>query len=103
MSSTGKNTNYSKSGMENLAREIETIKTNYTNIINELSSEINNLHNYWNDDSTGGQVYQTFKSTFESIKPSLEEGRKYIQKFETEVSDQVDAYKQAENKILGSF
>lgn len=100
---SGKNTNYSKSAMENLAKEIETVKTNYTKIIEELSSEIANLHNYWNDDSTGGQVYQTFKSTFESIKPSLEEGTKYIQNFETEVSEQVEIYKEAERKILGNF
>lgn len=99
-----KNTYYSKTAMENLAKEIDDIKNDYTKIISELSSEIDNLHNYWNDDSTGGQVYQTFKTTFsQSIKPNLEEGTTYMNSFEQNVNNQIDTYKNAESKIISQF
>lgn len=98
-----KNTSYSKVAMDDLAREIESLKNKYTSIIGELDREIVNLHNYWNDDATGGQVYQTFKSTFDTIKPSLEEGTKYIQRFENTVMEQKERYEAAETRIMNSF
>ena len=98
-----KNTSYNKQQMDVLAGEISRIKSEYTKIINDLDREIVELHTYWNDDATGGQVYQTFKSTFDKIKPALEEGTQYIQRFETSVDTQRERYAAAENKIISNF
>lgn len=98
-----RNTSYNKQQMDALANEISRIKGEYTKIINELDREINELHTYWNDDGSGSQVYQSFKSTFDKIKPALEEGTKYMQSFETSVDSQRERYAAAENKIMSSF
>lgn len=98
-----KNTNYNKTAMDELAANIEDIKSRYTSIIEQLNNEITELHSYWNDDASGGQVYQTFKGSFDKLRPSLEEGTKYIRRFEDSVMEQKERYASAENKIIGSF
>lgn len=98
-----KSTSYNKQQMDALASEISRIKGEYSKIISDLDKEIDALHTYWNDDATGGQVYQTFKSTFTKLKPQLEEGTSYIQQFESNVDEQRQRYASAENKIISNF
>ena len=98
-----KNTSYNKNAMDELSANIDDIRGRYQSIIEELGREIEALHSYWNDDATGGQVYQTFKGAFDKIKPSLEEGTTYIKRFEDNVLEQKERYENAENKIISSF
>ena len=97
------NTSYNKQAMDNLANEIQRIKEEYSKIINELEKEIVELNAYWNDDASGVQTYQSFKSSFDKIKPQLEEGISYIEHFKTTVENQKERYQQAENKIMSNF
>lgn len=98
-----KNTSYNKQQMDALASEISRIKGEYSKLISDLDKEVVQLHTYWNDDATGGQVYQNFKNTFNRLKPQLEEGKSYIQRFENNVNGQRERYARAENKIISNF
>ena len=96
-------TSYNKTKMEELAVEIDRIKTEYTRIIGELDAKVTEMHTYWNDDSTGGATYQAFKEKFARIQPHLEDGPRYMERFKNSVLDQKDDYRQAENQILGNI
>ena len=96
-------TSYDKTKMESLADQIESIKQEYSKIINELDAKVTEIHSYWHDDNTGGATYQAFRDKFTKIRPHLEDGTRYMERFKNVVVDQKEDYKKAEDQILGNI
>lgn len=93
-------TNYSKAGMESLSDKIGIDKGKYEDLVALLASRINEMHNYWVDDSDAEVVYQQLLTQFDKFKTSMQEGYDTMTQFQQQVLDQIDRYTEAEQKAM---
>lgn len=93
-------TNYNKGKMGDLQDSIRAKKNEYNECINNLTNDINNMHNFWVEgDPNAEAVYQQLLSQYNNFKQNLEEGINLMTEFENQVGEQIDRYAGAENKI----
>ena len=91
-------TNYSQEKMYSLSGTIGGYKKEYENLVAQLESRINEMHNYWLDDSDAEVVYQKLFEQFNKFKTSMQEGYDTMTQFEQQVLTQIDNYEEAEQK-----
>lgn len=96
-------TNYSKERMESLSEEIRRDKERYNNLIAQLESKVNEMHNYWVEDPAAEAVYQQLLTQFNTFKTSMQEGYDTMTQFEQQVLTQVDRYTNAEQQTINAI
>lgn len=99
----GDMTNYNKERMESLSEEIKRDKERYNSLVAQLENRINEMHNYWVEDSDAEAVYQQLLTQFNTFKSSMEEGYDTMTQFEKQVLTQVDRYTDAEQQTSNAI
>ena len=99
----GDMTNYSKERMESLSDEIRRDKERYNDLVAQLKSRINEMHNYWVEDPAAEAVYQQLLTQFTTFKTSMQEGYDTMTQFEKQVLTQVDRYTDAEQQTMNAI
>ena len=99
----GDTTNYSKERMESLSEEIKRDKEKYNDLVAQLESRINEMHNHWVEDPDEEKVYQQLLTQFNTFKTSMQEGYDTMTQFEQQVLTQVDRYTDAENQTMNAI
>lgn len=99
----GDMTNYSKERMESLSDEIRRDKERYNDLVAQLKSRINEMHNYWVEDPAAEAVYQQLLTQFNTFKTSMQEGYDTMTQFEQQVLTQVDRYTDAEQQTMNAI
>lgn len=99
----GDMTNYSKERMESLSDEIRRDKERYNDLVAQLESKINEMHNHWVEDPAAKAVYQQLLTQFNTFKASMQKGYDTMTQFEQQVLAQVDRYTDAEQQTMNAI
>ena len=93
-------TEYNKGRMTQIKDDFELKIKRYAELIENLSSNVNNIGQYWiSSDVNSNDAYQNLKSKYAKYKASLEEGQQLLKDFANGIDSQIQRYEEAEARI----